>query len=871
MWEKLLKTLGLTLVISAVSVVFMLFFSLPIQRFFCTNSTSDFCNNINYSISTKSVSQLENDSGFITDGNEGWDNSYGFASKYSELENGKGVYMQYQPNGVACTNEQILIYESSSKNWVCGNSSKLTVSGNGIELIGNVFSLELSGNSLSLGSSGLKISDSYDDNFLTVTTGFAGDASGTFNAITINDDSHNHTGSTISGLGVTDFTSSNISQWMNDSGYISDGNTGWDNSYGFITDGNANWDNTYGFLTAVNFGEINNGAGIYMDYRPNGIACTANQILIYDSGASQWICADIPVYSASGEGLEELSGVFSLELDGSTLTKSATGLKISDSYDDNFLTVTTGFSGDVTGNSSTIAINDDSHNHTGATISGLGVINFTNTNISEWVNDSGYITDGNTGWDNSYGFILDGNVNWDNSYGFITGIDYSQVINGSGVYMDYQPNGVTCTNNQILVYETSNSRWVCGDVQVYSASGNGIEESLGVFSLELDGSTLSVGASGIKVSDSYDDNFLTISTNYGGDVSGTYDNITIVNDSHSHTGTTISGLGVTNFSSPNISQWTNDANYISDGNTGWDNLYGFITDGNVNWDNSYGFVTGVTYSQLGNGSGVYMDYRPNNVACSNDQILVYETANSRWVCGTAANNFLTLSTVFSGDVTGTYNTISVTDDSHNHTGTTISGLGVGDFTSANISQWTNDSGYYNSSNDGSGSGLDADLLDGNSSNSYLNLMTILEGVYPPLSVPSFPSEVDTQLTFNSPVTDTLGGNLGSSIRLPANGIYYLCGRVTLQNSNLNNNGIVSVTLVTASYSSLTCTLNQGVVVREEVRESRRTGDNNTYVKACGFYRASAIDRYVSMCLYQNTGATLNMVNLTSQFGAVKLN
>jgi hypothetical protein len=46
-----------------------------------------------------------------------------------------------------------------------------------------------------------------------------------------------------------------------------------------------------------------------------------------------------------------------------------------------------------------------------------------------------------------------------------------------------------------------------------------------------------------------------------------------------------------------------------------------------------------------------------------------------------------------GDLGGTWASPSVDDDSHAHTATTISGLGVSDFSSANISQWTNDVGF----------------------------------------------------------------------------------------------------------------------------------------------------------------------------------
>jgi len=38
------------------------------------------------------------------------------------------------------------------------------------------------------------------------------------------------------------------------------------------------------------------------------------------------------------------------------------------------------------------------------------------------------------------------------------------------------------------------------------------------------------------------------------------------------------------------------------------------------------------WSQIANGSGIYMDYRPNNTACGADQILKYDTTNSRWIC-----------------------------------------------------------------------------------------------------------------------------------------------------------------------------------------------------------------------------------------------
>ena len=41
--------------------------------------------------------------------------------------------------------------------------------------------------------------------------------------------------------------------------------------------------------------------------------------------------------------------------------------------------------------------------------------------------------------------------------------DWSQITNGSGVYMNYKPNNTACASNQVLKYDTTNSRWICAD------------------------------------------------------------------------------------------------------------------------------------------------------------------------------------------------------------------------------------------------------------------------------------------------------------------------------------------------------------------------------------------------------------------------
>ena len=141
--------------------------------------------------------------------------------------------------------------------------------------------------------------------FLNTGTSFGGDISGTYGSITVADNSHAHDTTTISGLDISSDTNlsgdteivltddalsiassitrdtewntiskietatssnivtsgENISLLVNDSAYITDGNTGWDNSYGFITDGNTSWDNSYGYITASSSDALTNKTG----------------------------------------------------------------------------------------------------------------------------------------------------------------------------------------------------------------------------------------------------------------------------------------------------------------------------------------------------------------------------------------------------------------------------------------------------------------------------------------------------------------------------------------------------------------------------------------------------------------------------------
>lgn len=278
-----------------------------------------------------------------------------------------------------------------------------------------------------------------------------------------------------------------------------------------------------------------------------------------------------------------------------------------------------------------------------------------------------------------------------------------------------------------------------------------------------------------------------VTTAFGGDVTGTYDNLQVVDDSHNHTSTTISGLVVEDFNSPNISQWTNDAGYITSSEgiietdpiwsaasssylttttasltyqpigdyvtgTPWEDEGYLTTETDPVWTatssnylakteasstyfkisdwllqttdnltegltNLYftlarareaisSAITAITYSTSTGEFSLTAGYEIPLTASTTDWQTAYgwgdhsiagyllaSTASSTYATIASLSDYVSSTTTFGGDVTGTYLDIQVSDNSHNHNSTTISDLVVADFASPNISQWTNDANY----------------------------------------------------------------------------------------------------------------------------------------------------------------------------------
>jgi hypothetical protein len=185
------------------------------------------------------------------------------------------------------------------------------------------------------------------------------------------------------------------------------------------------------------------------------------------------------------------------------------------------------------------------------------------------------ITNWNTayGWGNhaSAGYITDGNTNWNNSYGFIT--DSNDIVSGTELDGVFSTNGILRrTGSGTYSVTTDNSAnwnttygWGNHASVGYIIDGNdGWDNSYGFITgyTETDpvyGASASSGITGTNITN--------WNTAYGW---GNHGSAGYITASSTNTLTNKSG---------NISQWTNNSGYITDGNTNWDNSYGFITSG----------------------------------------------------------------------------------------------------------------------------------------------------------------------------------------------------------------------------------------------------------------------------------------------------
>ena len=193
------------------------------------------------------------------------------------------------------------LYLFTNSGWVdlTAGGISYTADGQGIELVGTQFQLELDGASLSKSAQGIKISDTYPGQSSITTVG-------NLTAGTINYQSLSFSG-TLPSANV-------LGQYS--------GITGVGNLNGLTVSGITEVDEILFNPQSVPSGTVGQ---VYFDQSDE------NLYLFTNSGWVDLTAGGIS-YTADGQGIELVGTQFQLELDGASLSKSAQGIKISDTY-----------------------------------------------------------------------------------------------------------------------------------------------------------------------------------------------------------------------------------------------------------------------------------------------------------------------------------------------------------------------------------------------------------------------------------------------------------------------------------------------------------------------------------------------------------
>lgn len=604
-------------------------------------------------------------------------------------------YFTYQPNGSACSDQEILTYDSVNTRWVCGPNAALTaitqltgdvtavgpgsvaatiatgaVTSTKI-LDGTITSADLANGAIT----DTKVNDvSYAKLINTASSymnyrpgnaacgdgyGLKWDATNSrwvcttsvVGSVTLVETSSGLTGGPITTTGtisiatngvtsthILDGTVSLIDLNSNsvDSSKITDGsvaladlNTGSVDSSkivdGSIATGDiANLAVTDAKINDISYAKLTNAAGVYLNYMPNNVACADGYSLKWDNAGSRWVCTTSVIGTVTS--VDTASG-----LTGGPISAAGT-ISIA--------------SGGVT----------STHIADGAVA--LADLNTGSVDSSKIVDGTVSLVDLNTGSVDS-SKILDGTIttldigNSAVTDAKINDVSFTKLLNAAGVYLSYLPGNTACADGYGLKWDNAGSRWVCTDSAAGTVTNVATGSGLTGGPISTTG-TIAIASGGVTSTHILDGTITAIDLN-----SNSVDSTKIADGS----------VALADLNSNSV-----DSSKIVDGSIATLDLANLaVTDAKIN---------DVSYAKLLNGVGVYLNYRPNNVACGDGYGLVWDGPNSRWVCTT--NLAGTVSSIeTSGGLTGgpitTTGTISIASG-----GVTANELGTDAVTSAKI-------------------------------------------------------------------------------------------------------------------------------------------------------------------------------------------